>query len=478
MSVITPTLLSEQGLEAPTDSFLREALDSLYEGIVIVDRDTTVLFANKAYMAILGVQPHHVLNRKLTEIEPTAKIIEVLRTGKPSVYEQAIEVQSIHKTVVASIKPLISGDTVVGAVSSFFDRTEFLSMVGQIERLSTINDHLEQELSSDQSLPAAFSALVGNSRKFKDQLSLAWRVAGTDSSVLLIGESGTGKELIARAIHEASKRNGQPYVPINCSAIPENLLESELFGYEGGSFTDARRGGKAGKIELADGGTLFLDEIGDLPLFMQPRLLRFLQEKECERIGSVRPKRVNVRVVAATNRNLDEMVGKDLFRKDLYYRINTFTLSIPPLRERKLDIIALIQHYLDEYNTKYGKSAVFSNECLEMFLEYGWPGNVRELQHVIEHAVVLADGRTIGVSDLPAYFLNLARNAQAMPRDITVHDVPAVDLHQTIAYVEKRAIIKALHECGGNRSKAIVSLGISRRSFYEKLKKYHISIPD
>ena len=476
--MIEQTVWAREELDAATDSVFREALDSLHEGIVIVGKDTTVLFANKAYMAILGVQPQNVLHKKLSDIEPKAKIIEVLRTGKPSVYEQSIFVHSIHKTVIASIKPLISNGEIVGAVSSFFDRTEFLSMARQIERLHTINDHLEQELSGDLRLPPSFNVLIGNSRKFRGQLSLAWRIAGTDSSVLIIGESGTGKELIARAIHDASKRSDRPYVPINCSAIPENLLESELFGYEGGSFTDARKSGKAGKIELADGGTLFLDEIGDLPLFMQPRLLRFLQEKECERIGSVRPKHVNVRVIAATNRDLEDMVNKGQFRKDFYYRINTFTLSIPPLRERKLDIIALIDHYLEEYNKKYDKAASFSNECLQMFLEYGWPGNVRELQHVIEHAVVLSNSRVIAVSDLPSYFLTLAGKALSNPREIPINEAACNDLHEAISQVEKRAILKALHECGGNKSKAIVSLGISRRSFYYKLRKYHINLSD
>jgi transcriptional regulator with PAS, ATPase and Fis domain len=461
-------------LKISAESYLREAIDSLQEGIVIVDRDTKVLFANRAYMRILGVQPHHVFNKKLSEIEPKAKIIDVLKTGTP-VIEQTIEIESIRKTIVANITPIVAGGEVVGAISSFFDKTEFLAMARQLEKLNTINDYLEKELESTLALPPAFQPIVGNSRKLKDQLALAWRVAKTDSSVLIMGESGTGKELIARAIHDASKRKGQRFITINCSAIPENLIESELFGYEEGAFTDARKGGKKGKIELADEGTLFLDEVGDMPLFMQPRLLRFLQEKECERIGGEKTKRVNVRIIAATNKDLMEMVEKNQFRKDLFYRINTFTLSIPPLRERKVDILALIQHFCDHYNRKYGKETVLSNPCLELFLQYSWPGNVRELQHVIEHAIVLADDAVIGEDNLPKYFRKMSEtcpNRPGMPDPI---DRPFRRMEEIIRHVEKESILKALNLSDNNRTKAIELLGISRRCFYRKLKEYNLN---
>jgi len=459
----------------PLESHFREALDSLHEGIVIVDKGTTVQFANRAYMRILGVQPHHVFNKKLIEIEPKAKIIEVLRTGKP-IKENLLEIESIHKIIVANITPIFAEGEVIGAISSFFDKTEFLSMMDQVEKLNTIKDYLEKELESDFALPPAFDSLVGNSKKLKDQLAMAWRIAETDSSVLIVGESGTGKELIARAIHNTSKRRACPFVAINCSAVPENLIESELFGYEEGAFTDARKGGKVGKIEQANEGTLFLDEIGDMPLAMQPRLLRFLQEKEYERIGGERTKQANVRIVAATNQNIVSMVEKGEFRKDLFYRINTFTLTVPPLRERKVDIPSLIQHFLNIYGKKYEKEEMLSNSCLDLFFQYDWPGNVREFQHVIEHAVVLADDKVIEESNLPKYFIDMAMAAQAKPQKPETVDLPFKKMHEIIGFVEKETILKALSLSGHNRSKAIVLLGISRRCFYEKLRKYNIDL--
>ncbi|MDX9828013.1 MAG: sigma 54-interacting transcriptional regulator, partial [Spirochaetia bacterium] len=390
-----------------TKPYLQDAFNSLDEGIIIIDNELKVQFANKAYMRILGVQPHHILNKRLSDIEPNAKIIEVLKTGKPFRYEDTINVESVQKTIVANIMPIIVKHEVKGAISSFFDKTQFHIMANQLEKLNTINDYLEKELKSDIVLPEAFSSIIGSSKKLKNQLVLAWRIAETDSSVLILGESGTGKELVAQAIHKASMRKENAFVAINCSAIPDSLIESELFGYEEGAFTGAIRGGKAGKIEKANKGTMFFDEIGDMPLFMQPRLLRFLQEKEYERIGGTKTINVDVRVIAATNKNLEEMVAKGEFRKDLFYRINTFTLEIPPLREHKIDILALIQHFLDLNNKKYGKETMLSNSCINLFLQYDWPGNIREVEHVIEHAVVLADDKVIKESNLPKYFFDL-----------------------------------------------------------------------
>jgi len=453
--------------------YLQDAFNSLDEGIIIIDNELKVQFANKAYMRILGVQPHHILNKKLSDIEPNAKIIDVLKTGKPFRYEDTINVESVQKTIVANIMPIIEKNEVKGAISSFFDRTQFHIMADQLEKLNTINDYLEKELKSDVVLPEAFSSIIGSSKKLKNQLVLAWRIAETDSSVLILGESGTGKELVAQAIHGASLRKNKAFVAINCSAIPDTLIESELFGYEEGAFTGALKGGKPGKIEKADKGTLFFDEIGDMPLFMQPRLLRFLQEKEYERIGSNKTIRADVRVIAATNKNLEEMVDKGEFRKDLFFRINTFTLHIPPLREHKIDILSLLQHFLDQYNMKYEKDTVLSNACINLFLQYDWPGNIREVEHVIEHAVVLADDKVIKENNLPKYFIDLAASNTQFKEE-KISNLSPKKLQEVVDYVEREAIIKALQSSENNKSKAIEILGISRRCFYEKLKKYNI----
>ncbi len=452
--------------------YLQDAFNSLDEGIIIIDSDSKVQFVNKAYMKILGVQPHHIMNKKLLDIEPHAKILEVLKTGESFRYEDTIQVESVQKTVVANITPIIVKREIKGAISSFFDKTQLLIMSRQLEKLNTINDYLEKELRSDIILPDAFSSIIGSSKKLKNQLTLAWRIAETDLSVLILGESGTGKELVAKAIHKASMRKNHPFVAINCSAIPDTLIESELFGYEEGAFTGALKGGKLGKIEKANKGTIFFDEIGDMPMFMQPRLLRFLQEREYERIGGNKTITADVRVIAATNKNLEEMVDKGEFRKDLFFRINTFTLQMPPLREHKIDILTLSQHFLDRYNKKYGKDTILSNACINLFLQHDWPGNVRELEHVIEYAVVLTDDTIIKENNLPKYFTDLAASNSSI-EEITRNLSPK-KLQEVINDVEREQIIMALQAYKGNKSKAIEHLGISRRCFYEKLKKYNI----
>jgi len=396
----------------------------------------------------------------------------VLKTGESFRYEDTIQVESVQKTVVANITPIIVKREIKGAISSFFDKTQLLIMSRQLEKLNTINDYLEKELRSDIILPDAFSSIIGSSKKLKNQLTLAWRIAETDLSVLILGESGTGKELVAKAIHKASMRKNHPFVAINCSAIPDTLIESELFGYEEGAFTGALKGGKLGKIEKANKGTIFFDEIGDMTMFMQPRLLRFLQEREYERIGGNKTITADVRVIAATNKNLEEMVDKGEFRKDLFFRINTFTLQMPPLREHKIDILTLSQHFLDRYNKKYGKDTILSNACINLFLQHDWPGNVRELEHVIEYAVVLTDDTIIKENNLPKYFTDLAASNSSI-EEITRNLSPK-KLQEVINDVEREQIIMALQAYKGNKSKAIEHLGISRRCFYEKLKKYNI----
>ncbi len=455
-------------LEGEVD--LVAAVDGLKEGIVVVDSSARIVFANQAYYRILGVQPHRVLHRHLSELEPKAKILEVLRTGKP-LLEQKIHFERLGRTVVANITPISSGDRTIGAVSSFFDQTEILSLAARLSTLERVNNQLTMELHRVNSLQPSepFNRIVGRSRRLITDLDLASRVSKTDATVLIFGENGVGKELLARAIHDDSARSAGPFVAVNCSAIPAELLESELFGYEEGAFTGARKGGKRGKAELADGGSLFLDEIGDLPLCMQPKLLRFLQELEVERIGSERSRRVDVRVIAATNRNLDEMMELGTFRQDLYYRISVFTINLAPLRERPEDIPVLVDHFREVYNKRYGKQTVFGKDCVDLFLRYSWPGNVRELMNVVEHCVVLAEGEQITIADVPEYFRRRAQGHASIYRS-----APAKPLHDLLEEVEDGAIRRSLELSNNNKSRAIELLGISRRSFYEKLKKYNI----
>lgn len=322
----------------------------------------------------------------------------------------------------------------------------------------------KNELEILQQNLSPLEAIQGVSPQIKELKERAARVARGEANVLLLGESGTGKELFARAIHQASPRRQEPLIKINCAAIPENLLEAELFGYDEGAFTGAARGGKPGKFELADGGTIFLDEIGDLPLSMQPKLLRALQERSFERVGGRRTIKVDVRIIAATNKDLPSLVREGKFRLDLYYRLAVITLQIPPLRERPMDLVPLCQMLLQKFNSRYGLDIEgISEEVQELFQRYSWPGNVRELENVLEHAFnFLEPGeKTIKLHHLPPYVYR--------------GDHPGgLQLKEAVAQAEQEAIKKALLAAGGNKQEAARLLGIHPSGLYQKIKKYNL----
>lgn len=313
---------------------------------------------------------------------------------------------------------------------------------------------LREELKDLKKVPD----IVAESPLMKEVLSLIFRVAPTQATVLLTGESGTGKELLARAIHEASPRKNARFVAISCAAIPETLLESELFGYEKGAFTGAERA-KPGKFELADRGTLFLDEVGDLPKTLQPKLLRVIQERELERLGGTRPIKTDVRLIAATNQDLEGKVKDGTFREDLYYRLNVVTIRIPPLRERREDVLPLAYHFLKKFSEEIKKPILgFTREAERLLLSYTWPGNVRELENAVERAVVLTRKNYIEVRDLPI----------ASPE---MEEEPL-----RLEEVEAKHIKRVLRMTGGNLSKASEILGIHRNTLREKMKKYRLSV--
>lgn len=316
-------------------------------------------------------------------------------------------------------------------------------------------------------------SIIGNSERMTWLKAISAKAAKGSSTVLIQGESGTGKEVFAQAIHSAGSRCHGPFIKINCAALPENLLESELFGYDDGAFSGARKGGKPGKFELASGGTIFLDEIGDMSLSMQAKLLRVLQEKEIDRIGGTKTVKVDVRVIVATNRDLEDMVEKGVFRKDLYYRINIVTLLIPPLRERKEDILLLSKALLDKINSRVQHSVQgIMPDALKLLVEYDWPGNVRELENVLERAVNLLDDEVhIMPEHLPPAFKKMRLFKEKEPLD------NARQLAGIVAETEKQAIYRALETAGGNRSKAAQILGIQRSAFYQKLQKHGIHQP-
>jgi len=326
-------------------------------------------------------------------------------------------------------------------------------------------EELEQELKERY----AFQNIIYASPEMKEIVKTALKVAPTKATVLIRGESGTGKELLARAIHFSSPRAEKPFIAINCAAIPETLLEAELFGYEKGAFTGAFTS-KKGKFELANGGTLFLDEIGDLPLPLQGKILRVLQEQTFERLGGTKTIKVDVRIIAATHRNLEEMVKRGEFREDLYWRLNVVPLFIPPLRERKKDIPLLVNHFIQKFNALYGKQIKIKPEALEILLEYPFPGNVRELENLIERLILLTEGEWINPEDLR----KILKIKEIFP-EVKTHS--SGGLLEELEKLERERILKVLKECNFNQTKAAKILGLTRRQLSYRLQKYLKNLP-
>lgn len=314
---------------------------------------------------------------------------------------------------------------------------------------------------------------------YQEILSQAQIAAKTDATILIRGENGSGKEVLAKFIHENSARNKREMVVVNCAAIPEQLIESELFGYEDGSFTGAKKGGKPGKFQLADRGTIFLDEIGDMPFSMQSKLLRVLQEGELEKIGRQVKVPVNIRVIAATNQPLEQLIALQKFRQDLFYRLNVISFTIPPLRERKEDILMLSNRFLQMFNGKYGRNVTLSPEIFQLFLNYGWPGNVRELRNCIESLVIICAGNTAHRADLPQCLKQM--RGTPLPEE-DKDSLPAFgsdesllgDLQEKLKNYEKHLIQTALSCCNGDKALAAEKLHISKRSLYRKLSDLHL----
>ena len=329
-----------------------------------------------------------------------------------------------------------------------------------------------QTLRSNIDRKYGFENMLGRSKSLLHVLDAAAHVAPTDATVLIRGETGTGKELLAKAIHLNSPRRDRPFVVINCGAIPRELLESELFGHTRGSFTGALTH-KKGKVEIAEGGTVFLDEIGEMPLDLQVRILRVVQEREIEKIGAMQPVKVDVRILAATHRNLEELVSARVFREDLYYRLSVVPLFLPPLRERRDDIPELVHEFFEISKQKHGKTHLkFSHSLLPYFQNYAWPGNVRELENAVARMVLLGRSDTIGVEDLPG-FLNRPVPAAAVPRRL-----PVVESTAGLNAIERAAIVNALERFGGNQSRAARELGISRKVLMNRIVKYQINVAE
>ncbi|MDF2545247.1 MAG: domain S-box protein [Anaerosolibacter sp.] len=456
----------ELEMEKHISEILKTILENAYDGIVVVDEHGIVTMMNNAYADYLGVKKDEVVGRHVTEVIESSRLHIVAKTGR----EEIGEIQNIKgKNIVVMRIPIIKEGKVVAVVGKimFKDVKEVGILANKINTIQKELKYYKDALQQVSGVKYNFDSIVGTSDKMQEAKYLGEKAAHTNSNVLIRGESGTGKELFAHAIHSRSNRAMGAFIKVNCAAIPAELLESELFGYEEGAFTGAKRGGKKGKFELANGGSIFLDEIGDMPHNMQAKLLRVLQEKEIERVGGVENIPLNVRIIAATNRNLEEMVEKGEFREDLYYRLNVMTITIPPLRERPEDIEVLIQHLMIKICEQVGNYVTgISSQAMKQMRSHGWPGNVRELENVLERAVNLADyGKEIQMNHLPRYLKK---------SEISVHSSGKRELKDILEEAEKDAIIECLKNTGGNRTETARILNISRSSLYEKIWKYGI----
>ena len=461
---------------------LMEAMDAVTDGVVIVDTDSRIVYLNEAYTHILNVKREKVLYRRMAEIEPGAVILDTLMDHKPRLH-QFVEVRTRGKKILVNITPIFKEGVFCGAVSVFKDITEITVVQRELEKTQRLSHSIFKALSAEKpSLPREFSHIVGEDPAFLRCLKMAEIVAPTDATVLIEGESGAGKEVFVRAIRSLSGKRSRTFVSMNCSAIPETLIESELFGYTAGSFTGASRGGKAGKFELADGGTIFLDEIGEMPLFMQSKLLRVLQSGEIQKIGSDKVQKVDVRVIAATNRDLKQMVADGKFREDLYFRLNTFKIVIPPLRKRPGDVLLLANHFLDIFSEKYHKRLSFSPGTAAVLQKSPWSGNVRQLESCVEYAVIVAGGNVILPEDLPDELLQ-GQDGDGYPAELPEKEQEAPSarerdvssLRRDIQQIERERMREALEKAQGNKTRAMELLGISRRTFYKKYKLYGFS---
>ncbi len=451
-------------------TLLFKILDNIQDVVMILDADTTIVYVNEAYTKILGVPVKRVLGRRLDEIEPNTLAVTVVRSGICT-HNLREHISSLGIDVIGSGFPLFEGDKIVGCVNIFYSISEIEELNKELQRTKGVAVYLQEQLNRRDQVPLSFKEITGWNGRLRETLKLAAKVAQTDSTVLIRGESGVGKGVLAMAVHNSSKRKDRPMIRVNCASIPETLLESELFGYEEGAFSGAKKGGKLGKFELAHNGTIFLDEIGDMSLGMQAKLLRVLQEKEIERVGGNKTIHLDIRVIAATNRDLEKMVKDGTFRTDLYYRLNIVPLYLCPLRERKDDIIPLAQKFLRQFSREDCRVATISPQVAKILKDYDWPGNIRELQNVIEHACIVGNGIQVEAKNLPAYLQPIDIEEQSDPEN-------PFNIKTAIEKIERELIMAVLTKTNNNRSDAIRESGISRRAFYEKLHKYKLEAFD
>jgi len=437
------------------DDQLEVILNSIADGVFTIDKDKNITSFNKAAEDITGITRQQAIGRKCFDVfqsnicQTSCALEKTIQTGKQTIDLKVNILNAEGRRIPVSISTAVlknKKDNVIGGVETFRD-------------LSTL-EKLKKEITKRYT----FEDIVSKHHKMQEIFGVLPDIAESESTVLIQGPSGSGKELFARAIHNLSIRKSKPYIVVNCGALPENLLESELFGYVKGAFTDAKKN-KPGRFALAEGGTLFLDEIADLPLALQVKLLRVLQEKEYEPLGSTGPIRANVRIIAATNKDLSQLLSQGTFREDLYYRINVVKIALPSLADRREDIPYLIEHFIRQFNLKTGRRATgISDEVLNLFMEYDFPGNIRELENLIEHAFVLCRTGEITTAHLPRDFVEQAVQSSKIQSE----------KQTTLEHAEAQVILDTLKRHRGNRQRSADELGMHVTTLWRKMKRLGI----
>jgi PAS domain S-box-containing protein len=462
-------VLTELKREKELTKELQDIIESSYDGIWITDGKGYTLHINSSYERISGIKKEEVLGRHMQELVDEGYFSDSVTLHVLKKKERVTIMHEIRRTakrVLITGNPIFNEQgEIVRVVTNVRDITELLKLKQELEEKEKEAARYQNELAQ---LRAGLveKDLVAESQQMRQIYDLAAWVGQVDSTVLILGESGVGKEVVARVIVRSSKRQDEAFIKVNCGAIPENLLESELFGYEKGSFTGADRKGKPGMFELAHKGTLLLDEVAEIPLYLQVKLLRAIQEQEIMRVGGTKPVKLDVRLIVSTNKDLDALVKSGKFREDLYYRLNVIPIVVPPLRERPEDIPPLMEYFLCKYNDRYNLQKSIRPEVVERLLYYGWPGNVRELQNIVERMVVLAREQEIGLHNLPLQIKPLIKEERCFQVDVS----EVVPLKDALFQVEKKLILKAIQKYGTTR-RAAEALGVDQSTVVRKFQR-------
>ena len=452
------------GIAMAERKWTKSLIEAVCDGVLIADALGNVCYVNGRYLKIADLEEADILGRPLSEVRPGSVLPKVIQSGEARMGVYRREGTSEY---VVDLSPIRYEGKIVGGISIVKEIARLQALSRELEKYVKKNRELTAVVSNIYKASYTFQDIVGSSPEIRKAVSFADKIAKCDEDVLICGESGTGKEMFAQAIHNASSRSGMPFVPVNCPTLSSTLVESELFGYESGAFTGARKGGKVGLFFVADNGTIMLDEIAELPFDMQAKLLRVLQERKVRRIGESVEQAINIRVIAVTNKNLLTLSKEGKFREDLYYRLNAMTLEVPPLKNRQDDLALLAEHFLSEWCKRNGRYLTLHESAWEMIKSYDWPGNIRELKHVIEFSAYLCEGGVIHLILLPQ------SNPPTMTPQGEELSVPSESLKRIVENSERAVIRKMFKQYGDSlEAKKIIAgqLGISLATLYNKAK--------